>query len=81
MACLKAKFIGNSENMILKEKADEFRRMFYELEVPPADSPKNVLDIYYFRTQSATNMQNLVDALKNIGAPVKREVVAVRGGC
>lgn len=81
MACLKAKFIGNSENMILKEKADEFRRMFYELEVPPADSPKNVLDIYNFRSQSATNMQNLVDALKNIGAPVKREVVAVRGGC
>lgn len=81
MACLKAKFIGNSENMILKEKADEFHRMFFELEAPPADSPKNVLDIYNFRSQSAANMMSLVDALKNIGAPVKREVVAVRGGC
>jgi hypothetical protein len=81
MACLKAKFVGNSENMILKEHANEFRQMFFELEAPPADSPKNLIDIYNFRSQSATNMQNLVDALKNIGAPVKREVIAVRGGC
>ena len=81
MACLKAKFVGNSENLILKENTDEFRRMFFDLEAPPANSPKNVLDIYNFRSRSAVNMQNLVDALKNIGAPVKREVVAVRGGC
>ena len=81
MACLKAKFVGNSENMILKEHANEFRQMFFELEALPADSPKNLIDIYNFRSQSATNMQNLVDALKNIGAPVKREVIAVRGGC
>jgi hypothetical protein len=26
-------------------------------------------------------MDNLVEALKNIGAPVKREVVQVKGGC
>lgn len=81
MACLTAKFIGNSENMILKEKAGEFHQMFFGIEPPPADSPKNLIDIYNFRSQSAVNMQNLVDALKNIGAPVKREAVVVRGGC
>ncbi len=81
MACLKAKFIGKSENLILKEKAYEFQTMFYELEPPPADSPKNIIDIYNFRSQSAVNMASLVNSLKNIGAPVKREVVTVRGGC
>jgi rhodanese-related sulfurtransferase len=81
MACLKAKFIGKSENLILKEKAIEFQKMFYELEPPPGDSPKNIIDIYNFRSQSAVNMESLVNSLKNIGAPVKREVVTVRGGC
>jgi rhodanese-related sulfurtransferase len=81
MACLKAKFIGKSENLILKEKAFEFQQMFYELEPPPGDSPKNIIDIYNFRSQSAVNMESLVNSLKNIGAPVKREVVTVRGGC
>jgi len=81
MACLKAKFIGKSENLILKEKAFEFQRMFYELEPPPGDSPKSIIDIYNFRSQSAVNMESLVNSLKNIGAPVKREVVTVRGGC
>ncbi len=80
-ACLKAKFIGKSENYILREKASDFRAMFFDLEEPPANSPKLVMDIYHFRAQSAAGMQNLMDALKNIGAPVKREVVAVRGGC
>ncbi len=81
MACLKAKFVGKSENLILKEKAFEFQKMFYELEPPPGDSPKNIIDIYNFRSQSAVNMESLVNSLKNIGAPVKREVVTVRGGC
>jgi len=81
MACLKAKFIGKSENLILREHASEFRKMFFELEAPPSDAPKSVMDVYNFRAQTAAGMQNLMDALKNIGAPVKREVVAVRGGC
>jgi rhodanese-related sulfurtransferase len=81
MACLKAKFIGKSENLILKESSAEFRKMFFELEEPPVGALKNEIDTYNFRKQSAANMESLVNALKNIGAPVKREVVAVKGGC
>ena len=81
MACLKAKFVGKSENLILQESSTEFRAMFFEVEPPRADALKNEMDIYNFRTQSAMQMENLVNALKNIGAPVKREVVAIRGGC
>jgi rhodanese-related sulfurtransferase len=81
MACLKAKFIGKSENLIMRESALEFQKMFYEAEAPPADSPKNELQAYVFRTDAARKMDNLVEALKNIGAPVKREVVQIKGGC
>jgi rhodanese-related sulfurtransferase len=81
MACLKARFIGKSENLILRETAQEFRYMFYELEPPEPGSPKNILDVYNFRNQSAAAMNDLVNSLKNIGAPVKREIVQVRGGC
>jgi len=81
MSCLKAKFIGKSENLILQESPDEFRRMFFELEEPTPDASKHELEVYAFRSQSATGMQNLVHSLKNIGQPVKREVIKIQGGC
>lgn len=81
LSCLKAQYIGGAENFVLKEKASEFRQMFFSLEPPAADAAKDEIELYTFRSGAAAGMQNLVDALKNIGAPVKREVVAVKGGC
>jgi rhodanese-related sulfurtransferase len=81
MACLKAKYIGNSENLIMRESAREFQKMFYLAETPPPSAPKSELQAYVFRSNAARKMDNLVEALKNIGAPVKREVVQVKGGC
>lgn len=81
MACLKAKHIGKSENLIMRETVYEFRSMFYDVEEPPADASKRDQQVYHFRSEAARQMDNLVDALKNTGAPVKREVVKVRGGC
>jgi len=81
MACLKAKHIGKSENLIMRESAAEFRQMFYELEEPVPGSAKTDLQTYHFRSTTAQKMDDLVNSLKNIGAPVKREVVTVRGGC
>jgi hypothetical protein len=81
MACLKAKYIGKSENMILRESAQEFKNMFYEAQLPAADASKSELQTYHFRTTTARKMDNLVNSLKNIGVPVKREVVSIKGGC
>ena len=81
MACLKAKYIGNSENLIMRESALDFQEMFYLAEAPPPGAPKIELQAYVFRTDAARKMDNLVEALKNIGAPVKREVVQIKGGC
>lgn len=81
MACLKAKHIGKSENLIMRESAVEFRQMFYELEEPAPGSLKTDLQTYHFRSTTARQMDDLVSSLKNIGAPVEREVVTVRGGC
>lgn len=81
MSCLKAKFIGNSENLILKESSEEFRKMFFELKEPSPDASKHEIEVFAFRSQSAASMENLVNSLKNIGRPVKREVITVQGGC
>lgn len=81
MACLKAKFIGKSENYILRESSEEFRKMFFELEEPSGEATRQQIQEYTFRSVSAFHMNNLVEALRNIGAPVKREVVTVKGGC
>src|SRR5690606_16088160 len=50
MACLKAKYIGNSDNLIMRESAREFQEMFYLAEAPPPDAPKNELGAYTFRS-------------------------------
>lgn len=81
MACLKAKYIGKSENYILRENANEFRQMYFEAEPPPPDASKSQLELYTFRNINAEKMNDLVDALKNIGVPVKREKVTIQGGC
>jgi hypothetical protein len=81
MACLKAKYIGNSENYVLRESSEEFREMFFEIEPPSADAAKAEIEEYAFRSMAASKMEDLVDALKNIGAPVKREIVTIQGGC
>jgi hypothetical protein len=55
--------------------------MFFEASPPQANASKKETQIYNFRSQTATKMESLVDALKNIGAPVKRDAVAIKGGC
>ena len=82
MSCLKAKFIGDSRNMILKESADEFRQMFYEPVAPDAvTASKQEINVYNFRVKAAREMQSLTEALKNIGKPVTKEVKVASGGC
>ena len=81
MSCLKAKYIGGSTNMILNVSSKDFRAMFFDVEPPSANAPKEVQQTYVFRKQTAAQMNNLIDALQNIGKPVKREIKAVKGGC
>ncbi len=81
MACLKAKFIGKSDNYILRETAGEFRTMFYGIEEPLPEAPKEEHEIYHFRHSVALKMDNIVESLQNIGKPVKKEIRKVKGGC
>jgi hypothetical protein len=81
MSCLKAKFIGNSTNMILNVSSQKFKKMFFDLTPPSGDATKSEQQTYVYRSQTATKMMNLVEALQNIGKPVKREIKAVQGGC
>lgn len=81
MACLKAKFAGNSDNRILTESADEFRKMYYEPVAPLPGAVKSQITIYNFRVETAKKMTDMENAMKKRSAPVKREAVTVRGGC
>lgn len=81
MACLMARYIGDSENLILRESTDEFRAMFFETEQPGDDAIKKERDIYRFRSKAARDMESLRNTLKNVNEPVKREVRKIQGGC
>jgi len=80
-ACLLANFLGKSENYVLKESTDQFRKMFFNPDQPPPAASKEIMDIYYFRIQAAEDLLNLEKALMKFSQPVKREIRKIKGGC
>jgi hypothetical protein len=80
MACLKARFVGKSENLILRESTIQFRQMFFELSDPGADASKQEIKEYHFRFESARKLNELVETLQN-NKPVKKVIKSVKGGC
>ncbi|MDA3815790.1 MAG: YeeE/YedE thiosulfate transporter family protein [Prolixibacteraceae bacterium] len=82
MACLKSRFVGDAKNLILMETASEFKSMFYDVEQPDlATASKQEINEYNFRSNALLEMEQLIDALKNIGQPVMKEVQVASGGC
>lgn len=82
MACLKANFVGKSNNLILKESALDFKTMFFDLTPLNLDiASKQDINTYNFRKKASTEMIQLTEALKNIGKPVTKEIKPVKGGC
>lgn len=80
MACLKARFVGKSENLILRESTIQFRQMFFDLSDPGADASKQEIKEYHFRIESARKLNELVETLQN-NKPVKKVIKSVKGGC
>jgi hypothetical protein len=80
-ACLLARHVGKSENLILREPVSEFRAMFHNPEPPGPYAGKVEFNTYTFRMKAAYDMANLVEALKNINQPVIQKPVVVKGGC
>ncbi|MCD6566815.1 MAG: YeeE/YedE family protein [Bacteroidales bacterium] len=64
-ACLLARFIGKSENYVLKESPGQFRNLFFNIEPPSNDALKTEFNTYRFRVQSARELLYLENALKN----------------
>jgi rhodanese-related sulfurtransferase len=81
MACLKAKFIGKSDNVILRESAQEFQRIFFDLGPIPLHAGKEELQVYTFRSDAAKKMTDIVNSLQNMNKPVQKEIRKVSGGC
>jgi rhodanese-related sulfurtransferase len=80
MACLKARFVGKSENIILRESAQQFKQMFFELSEPDATASKQEVKEYHFRSEAARKLNELVETLQN-NKPVKKVIKSVKGGC
>jgi hypothetical protein len=82
LACMKSRFVGDAKNLILTETAAEFKEMFIDIEQPDlATASKQEINEYNFRSNAIREMRQLVDALKNIGQPVVREIKVASGGC
>ncbi|HKK62929.1 MAG TPA: YeeE/YedE thiosulfate transporter family protein [Bacteroidales bacterium] len=80
-ACLLARFVGDSENYILRESVSQFEAMFQNPQPPPAYASKQEFNTYNFRKEVAYKMENLVEALKNINQPIVQEPIKIQGGC
>ncbi len=80
-ACLKAKYVGKSENLILREPVSEFQAMFENPQPPVPYASKAQFNNYFFRERASQDMENLVESLKNINQPVVQEPIVIQGGC
>jgi rhodanese-related sulfurtransferase len=80
-SCLWAKYLGKSENFILKESSAEFRELFSTAVKLPLNASKNEANTYNYRQKLSTEMNALVDVFKNMSQPVKAKEVKIKGGC
>ncbi|MGK7395906.1 MAG: YeeE/YedE thiosulfate transporter family protein [Candidatus Cyclobacteriaceae bacterium M3_2C_046] len=80
-AYLLASMLGDADNYVLLSNAEEFRQLYYEPVIPPANAPKEVKDRFQFRMKIGTQLQEIEERLKNLHEPVKKEIKKVQGGC
>ncbi len=80
-ACLSAKFIGTSENLVLNETMQQFQAKVLDSRPPPPGAGKQALTAYTFRSKAAAAIKKLEAALSHLGQPVKKKLVKAKGGC
>lgn len=80
-SCLWAKYIGKSENYILRETSVEFHQQFSGQIEAPLNASKNEMNIYNYRKKLTKDMNALVKVFKNMSQPVKVKEVKIKGGC
>ncbi len=82
MACLKARFIGKSQNFVLNSSTQEFKSMYFDMSEPLAvDASKEQRSIYNFRVQSGKHIKALEESLKSSSQPIEKKTRKVQGGC
>lgn len=82
MACLKARFIGKSQNFVLNSSTDQFKKMYFDIKEPDlANTSKHERSIYHFRVQSGRHIMDLEKSLKHSNQPIEKKVRKVQGGC
>lgn len=80
-AYVMASLIGKADNFILNNSADGFKKLYFEPKAPAASATKKEMDVYYFRKKAATDMNVLVETLKNSSQPVAPKASKIKGGC
>lgn len=81
LAYLLAERLGKSENYAMTVSPSEFRKMFYEQEIPSLTASKNERDLFRYRLKMGIQLKELEERLKNLKTPVKKQVKKVQGGC
>ena len=77
-----SEMLGNADNYILNNTADEFQRMFFNPDKPGIDASKDDVNLYNFRTKSAIQMEGLAKSLERFHTKpkiIKRK--RAQGGC
>ena len=80
-SCLWAKYIGKSDNFILKESSTDFNKLFSSNVETPVNASKDEFNTYYYRKKLTKEMNALNEVFKNMSQPVKAKEVKIKGGC
>lgn len=80
-ACLTARIIGKSDNLILRGTADNFEKVIMQAAEPNRNAGKEVFEEYTFRSGAARKLNELQTTFENLNKPVTKEVKRAVGGC
>jgi hypothetical protein len=80
-ACLRARFMGDSDNYVLKQSTEQFKTMFFPEEGFQFAATSKEKELQRFRKSAAEKMKELNESLKNLNKPVKKKVRRIQGGC
>ncbi len=80
-AYLTSGYYGKANNIALTTTAKEFQNNYFNINTQTDELSKKEQDIFSFRTDAATKLTEINEALLKMDKPVEKKEVRVQGGC
>ncbi len=81
-ACMLSGLLGKANHLLLNSPVEDFRKAMFDPVMPPEGSPKDAVNLYYFRLKAGDQLNDLAKSLERFNS--KPKVITfkkAKGGC